>query len=328
MNFSIDDIDVFVATYNRAEYLKESIASLLNQSAGKPTITVLDNNSTDHTESVVSLMSGDGVEYIKTFGFLGNFKAAQRLAKKEYIIVFHDDDILHPKYFELALDAINKYQNLSVITSNLSIFFNNDTPKIPINVNDLHYYSANCEEFSQKLFLFDKIGYAATLYKTDYFKNSLIEYDKFSKLNDKPFMAKAQQDGAAVYLHDKNLLFTRSHSSQDTVTSTNTPSVEQLTNWFIFFYNQINPSHNEINKIRIYYKIRLYSLSKNFYNSFLSAKDKDVLTLKEFQNNICDKIGESRLIYNNKVIGWIFKYHDKKLLKRHLFEMKKSLIAM
>ena len=46
-------IEIFILTYNRAEMLKDSIISLLNQSIGKIKITVLDNASTDNTENLV-----------------------------------------------------------------------------------------------------------------------------------------------------------------------------------------------------------------------------------------------------------------------------------
>ena len=82
-----------------------SIESLLNQSAGVSKITVLDNESTDNTFSVVERFSSRGVRYIRTKGFLGNFKKAQEIASGKYVMLFHDDDILHPLYLELALRA-------------------------------------------------------------------------------------------------------------------------------------------------------------------------------------------------------------------------------
>ena len=50
------NIEAFVLTYNRKEMLKDSITSLLNQSAGKIKITVMDNGSNDGTENLVKEM--------------------------------------------------------------------------------------------------------------------------------------------------------------------------------------------------------------------------------------------------------------------------------
>jgi glycosyltransferase involved in cell wall biosynthesis len=66
---NINDIQIFILTYNRANYLKDSINSLLNQTIRPNIITILDNNSTDNTEEVVSEFEKYNVKYVKTYGF-------------------------------------------------------------------------------------------------------------------------------------------------------------------------------------------------------------------------------------------------------------------
>ena len=80
--FTIDDIEIFVTTHNRAYYLRQSIECLLNQTVAPKTITVLDNESTDNTAEVCGEFAHRGVKYIKTFGFLGNFNKAREIVKK------------------------------------------------------------------------------------------------------------------------------------------------------------------------------------------------------------------------------------------------------
>ena len=75
--YTVNDIQIFITTHNRANYLKESIESLLNQTAGIKELIVLDNESNDNTEEVVKKYSNKGVKYIKTYGFLGNYKKAK-----------------------------------------------------------------------------------------------------------------------------------------------------------------------------------------------------------------------------------------------------------
>ena len=47
---TIDVIQIFIMTHNRANLLGDSIRSIFNQTAGVKSITVLDNESTDDTE--------------------------------------------------------------------------------------------------------------------------------------------------------------------------------------------------------------------------------------------------------------------------------------
>ena len=51
--YTIDDIQIFVTTHNRASLLKETLQSILAQTVPIKNITVLDNESTDNTAEIV-----------------------------------------------------------------------------------------------------------------------------------------------------------------------------------------------------------------------------------------------------------------------------------
>ena len=106
--YTIDDIQIFITTHNRANYIKDSIESILHQTANVNEIIVLDNESTDNTEEIVKSYALRGVKYVKTYGFLGNFKKAKEIVNKPYCMLFHDDDILHPDYLKNAINASPK----------------------------------------------------------------------------------------------------------------------------------------------------------------------------------------------------------------------------
>ena len=50
-------LDVFIVTYNRAQYLKHSIQSVLAQTYSNFELTILDNCSTDNTQEVCGSFS-------------------------------------------------------------------------------------------------------------------------------------------------------------------------------------------------------------------------------------------------------------------------------
>ena len=68
--YTIDDIQIFVTTHNRASLLKETLQSILAQTVSIQNITVLDNESTDNTAEIVLQLKDKGVRYIHTTGFL------------------------------------------------------------------------------------------------------------------------------------------------------------------------------------------------------------------------------------------------------------------
>ena len=111
--YTIDDIDVFIKTHNRSLFLIETIECLLHQTVSPKTITVLDNDSEDNTQEIVERYKKQGVKYIKTKGKIGNFLKAKELASKKFVVLCHDDNLIHPQYFERILFGLNSINNLS-----------------------------------------------------------------------------------------------------------------------------------------------------------------------------------------------------------------------
>ena len=117
--YTKDSIEAFILTCNRKDVLKDSIISILNQSIGQVKITVLDNCSTDGTENTVREMMQEypNLHYYRQnqqLSDLENFKTISNIAQKDFTILFHDDDIMHPDYFKYAIEAINKYPNTTI----------------------------------------------------------------------------------------------------------------------------------------------------------------------------------------------------------------------
>ena len=90
---------LFVLSYNRADYIGETIESLIAQTFQDFRLIVLDNGSTDCTKDVVARYPS--VEYLslpENVGFYPNFLRIKEIASAEWVMAFHDDDLLHPAY--------------------------------------------------------------------------------------------------------------------------------------------------------------------------------------------------------------------------------------
>ena len=104
-------ITVAVFTYNRAEYLRVSLQSILDQTYSDMDIVVYDNASTDNTGSVVRAMGDKRITYIrneKNLGQHGNFNRALSECKTEYIMIFHDDDIMMPHLVKTEVEIMDQ----------------------------------------------------------------------------------------------------------------------------------------------------------------------------------------------------------------------------
>ena len=86
-------ISVIIPTYNRSVMLLEAIRSIQNQKNSDIEIIVIDDNSTDDTEKIVSKFPC--VTYIKNSSNKGpgySRNLGYRLSKGEYIVFMDDDD--------------------------------------------------------------------------------------------------------------------------------------------------------------------------------------------------------------------------------------------
>lgn len=96
-------ISVIVPTYNRADFVGETIESILNQTYKNFELIIVDDGSTDNTEEVIGKFKDSRIKYIKTDNWGGPARPRNtgiKKAKGEYIAFCDDDDIWLPKKLE------------------------------------------------------------------------------------------------------------------------------------------------------------------------------------------------------------------------------------
>ncbi len=281
------NIEAFILTYNRKDMLKDSITGLLNQSAGNIKITVMDNGSTDGTENLVKEMQKghENLFYHKreVNGLqIDNFADAVHIAEKDYLIMFHDDDILHPDYIKYALKAINKYPNTAIISTNYKEWThpnNENWAKASARFD----YCKDKQTFANYLYRMQRFAYPAAIYKTQNLKNCSFDreyYAQFGKMGDKPIVVNAMQenDGAVIF-RSKKLLRYRVHPGQDTASAG--PYYEEI----IAFNRFFKPFMNKTLYSKFMYNLINY---KQLKCAYVWGRD-NTLSLNEFIQKAIDE---------------------------------------
>lgn len=104
-----------MATYNRSQYILESIQSIKNQTFENWECLIIDDGGTDNTREVLAPVLNEDLRfqyYIRTpkyqKGLPGSRNYGLDLAKGDYIIFFDDDDIAHPQNLELCVLELSK----------------------------------------------------------------------------------------------------------------------------------------------------------------------------------------------------------------------------
>jgi glycosyltransferase involved in cell wall biosynthesis len=203
--FSMDDIQVFIPTYNRPVMLRATLESVIGQSVGVPHITVLDNGMFPSTKETVDLFSNFNVNYYDStsLGRFGNFLLAQRLLSRKYVLLLHDDDQIHPDYLQFVLNAINAHSEVTLVTCDV-IEWQVGTAKksIPNLHNRGHVFTQ--QEFATFIYNSERPSFSFAVYAVESFKkiNLSSNFDIYGKWGDTPLMIEAVGNGKAVMFMD------------------------------------------------------------------------------------------------------------------------------
>lgn len=241
---TIDDIVVCVATHSRVNYLEAMLHSLFQQAVRPRHIYVLDNDSDDDTPEMVAKYAAEGVIYQQTTGFLGNLKKAQEIARVAvhslYIVILHDDDIVHPLYLKHVINALNAYENVTQVLTRYTTFRQSIPAAQPLC--DRHYVFPRQCDFATHLFVCEHVAYATAVYRRADFVRHDVDFCAFGKYNDWPFMLVQASFGKTVLLDDPNIFFVRQHEGQDSAPTRNPLSVDQILAWDVQFYHSMQAS--------------------------------------------------------------------------------------
>ena len=167
-------VNLFVVTYNRVNYLKIAVESILAQTYTDFVLYILDNCSTDETKEYVKSIDDKRIRYIrheKNVGGIGNIAYAFEHSEGEFFAIFHDDDILHSTLLEEEIAYLEDHDEcvaVSCLSNNIDDV-GHCIKKTNEGVHQIRNYSGKqfFEEYmnNQKSFTFP-----ATLYRTNFIK--------------------------------------------------------------------------------------------------------------------------------------------------------------
>ena len=109
-----DIVQIVILSRDRPEYLKETINSVLNQKllGIEVEVVISDNSERSEVEEMIGQNYPDeNLKYIRrvpSVSSLEHFQLVISECKKKYVVLFHDDDIMHPDYIETMFPFIQK----------------------------------------------------------------------------------------------------------------------------------------------------------------------------------------------------------------------------
>ena len=119
-----DTITIIIPTYNKVDYISQTIESALNQTYSNYEILIVDDASSDGTDLVIKKYISDKVRYIKHEKNLGpsiTYNDGIRMAKSEYVTILDNDDVLLPCHLDLVIDEFKKNKRAEAVFTKLKV---------------------------------------------------------------------------------------------------------------------------------------------------------------------------------------------------------------
>jgi len=212
--------------------LSETLESLAAQTYQDFRIIVLDNASTDHTGAVVRRFSERRqVSHHRHPSNIGgdNFLSASDLALAEWVMIFHDDDLIHPCYLEYAMAALVEHPGCRLVASNFK------------GVNQVSLERLSKQELSKDIWFFDcaahfasfcftlnKIHFGSAIYNRNQLRQLTKEgLVRFGKIADRPALIETVRNGGSAIVFKAEFIQYRLHPNQDSQSSNSGPFLDE-----------------------------------------------------------------------------------------------------
>jgi glycosyltransferase involved in cell wall biosynthesis len=114
-------ISVLLPAYNRPEYLKEAIFSVLGQTFTDFELIISDDHSPTDLTGTVKSFKDERIKFYrqkKNLGFIKNWNFCISKSSGEYITIMGDDDVLLPNFLEETVKVLNKNPEISFVCCN------------------------------------------------------------------------------------------------------------------------------------------------------------------------------------------------------------------
>lgn len=297
-------LEIFILTYNRKEFLKKSIQSIINSSYKDVKLTIIDNASVDGTDELLlkfkenysNIYSIRQSKCSKTAWY--NIQTAIKNANSEYVMIFHDDDVLHFQYIEAVLDILNSENDVDLICSARNVFTDEK------DVQQIKYKNIRYKIYKDKLdfasiVFINKFGkdlcFPNIVYKTQNFKNIIEEYQaqKYGKIGDKVLALETVKNGKCIFINNKMMNY-RQHANQDTYSEGTGPFDEEIINFMQYF--------KDLLKGRLYSKF-IYNIHSLYWIKSLNkwgykGRNLQILAKKLYDNKIISNYTFSIVVSN------------------------------
>lgn len=113
-------VSVLIPVYNGAPFIERAIKSILQQTYSNFELILLNDASTDNSETIISRFSDSRIKYHKNQNNLGISASRNKLmdlAQGEYLAVMDNDDLSMPQRLAQQVEFLDNHQDVAMLGS-------------------------------------------------------------------------------------------------------------------------------------------------------------------------------------------------------------------
>ena len=207
------DISIIVPIYNAERFIEKCIDSLLNQTKQELEFILINDGSTDNTESIIKKYTDKRIKYFKNknqgIGKTRNFGISK--AKGKYLMFIDSDDyITENACEELYLKAKTSKADI-VVCDFYKVYDNKKQEEIK-----LPSFKTTSLKDNPNILIDINLAPWNKLYKTSLIKENNIKFVEGIKYEDAPFVAEALDKSNKIAKLDKCLNYYVIHGNSET----------------------------------------------------------------------------------------------------------------
>lgn len=216
-------VTVVITTFERPDYLSACLASVKQQTLKGFRLVVLDNASVANYSSVLDRFADLQIFYVRNeinIGPAGNIgKAFGCYSDSKYLVVFHDDDLMHPRMLEWQRDLLESDPKIQFVSTELATFDDGTAPPQEMwkNVDPQAEVYNDESDLARSLLGSGGLCFGSTMYRSSVLQQIALDEPRFSIIWDRPFLLDAARLGKSALIRAPLVLY-RHHPGQDTNT--------------------------------------------------------------------------------------------------------------
>lgn len=273
-------LTILIPCYNQPSKLNYCLQSLVNQTFKNFKVIVVDDCSTVSYDDVFLKYPELNISYIKNKFNLGAFNnilhCLSYKVDSAYKMVFHEDDVLNPKWLHAAMMILDKdADDVSWIGCNMNFFNIYDNIKFPELDCTPSYYKNKIGALLKHIICGKSLSFCSVIYRSAIIQRQVINLSDYSVLGDRVLLIELALTNGFIYV-DSHLVEAFDHK-EDHSRWANLKYIN-IINYYKYIKNLLL-KFNDLDK----YNKGMFTIS--LLNNYLLVREKNLFNILFFYSN-------------------------------------------